>query len=516
MIHTRRATVRLGGTARGLAATLALVALSACAARLPPPVPPTLEEVLQQPSPLEQLRRDLRAVVTDSATGHAIWSVVVSSLQTGETLYSLNAFTHLIPASNQKLFVAAVAAEQLGWRHRFETRLVAMGPVEDGRLRGDLVIVGDGDPTLNPRHPERWLAFDDWARQLRNAGVRLIEGDLVGDDRAFAGPGFGMGWEWEDLRYGYGSPIGALQFNENEAQVTAGPGMTPGAPAVVTLTPAGSGLLIANHVVTGAPGSATRLDVERLPGSAILDLRGSIPLGGAPRTATVAVPNPTIAYLGALESALARNDIFIRGRIVDIDELSFPPDPSAGRTLVTDLSPPLRDIVDVMMKPSRNGYAETLLRALDPSPRGATPEGGLAVLRETLGRWGFRDRFVSRDGSGLSRYNFASADTLASLLTYAWIDPAIGDLFVESLPEAGRSGTLANRMKGTPAEGRVRAKTGTLSHVRALSGYLRTLEGEPLVFSILVNNFRLPGPEIDRRIDALVLRLVEFERAQPR
>lgn len=503
------------GLARGVVAAMAALAIGACAAHLPPPAPPTLQDAIDRPSPVEQLRRDLRAIVSDPATGHAIWGVVVNSLQTGETLYSLNAFTHLIPASNQKLLVAAAAAERLGWRHRFETRLVAMGPIEDGRLRGDLVVVGDGDPTLNPRHPERWIAFDDWARQLREAGVRLIEGDLIGDDRAFAGPGLGMGWEWEDLAYGYGSPIGALQFNENEAHVTAGPGMTPGAPAVVTVAPAGSGLMVANQMVTGAAGSAPRLELTRLPGSAILDLRGSVPLDGTPRTVTVAVPNPTIAYLGALESALARNDIFIKGRIVDIDELTFPPDPATGRTLVADLSPPFRDIVDVMMKPSRNGYAETVLRALDTAPRGATAEGGIATLLETLGRWGLRDRFVARDGSGLSRYNFTSADALAALLTYAWIDPALGDLFIESLPEAGRSGTLANRMKGTPAEGRVRAKTGTLSHIRALSGYIQTLEGEPLVFSVIINNFRLPGAEIERRIDALVLRLVAFDRGAP-
>ena len=386
------------------AAALAVLTVSGCAASMPPPAPPAPTGAPATSSPEEALRRDLSGIVSDPATHHAVWGVAVHSLETGETLYSHNAFTHLLPASNQKIVTGAVAAARLGWRYRFETRLVAMGPIEDGRLRGDLVVVGNGDPTINPRHPERFLAFDDWARQLRNAGVRLIEGDLVGDDSAFAQPGWGAGWEWEDLRLGYGSPVGALQFNENEVEVTAGPGMTPGAPAIVTVAPAGSGLLVGNHAVTGAPGSQASLRLERLPGSIVMDLHGSIPLGGAPVTTTAAVENPTVAYLGALESALARNDIFLKGRALDIDELTARPDPSRGRTLVVDLSPPLRDIVDVMMKWSRNGYAETLLRAMALSGRPASDQEGLERLRETLARWGIGpDRYVARDGSGLSR-----------------------------------------------------------------------------------------------------------------
>ncbi|MDP1570616.1 MAG: D-alanyl-D-alanine carboxypeptidase/D-alanyl-D-alanine-endopeptidase [Vicinamibacterales bacterium] len=499
-----------------LAGALVLVGSAGCAVRGAPAGVPTLAEAHAHPSHAEQLRRDIRAIVTAPATNQAIWAVVVNSLQTGESLYNLNAFTFLLPASNQKLVTTAVAAERLGWRHRFETRLVAMGPIVDGRLQGDLVVVGNGDPTINPRHPERWLAFDDWARQLRKAGVRLIEGDLIGDDRAFAQPGWGMGWELEDVRLGFAAPIGALQFNENQVEITAGPGMTPGAAAIVTVGPATSGLRVANHAITGGVGTPASLRLERLPGSQIVDLYGSIPLEGAPVTVTASVENPTEAYLGALESALARNDVLVKGRALDIDTLAAPPDPAAGQTLVVDLSPPLRDIIDVTNKVSRNGYAETLLRALDQSGRPATADEGLARVRETLARWGIDPhRYMARDGSGLSRYNFLTADMLTALLTYTWIDPAIADLFFDSLPESGRSGTLERRMRGTPAEGRIRAKTGTLSHARSLSGYLRTLEGEPLVFSILVNNYRQSAAEIDQQIDAVLQRLVVYTRATP-
>lgn len=501
------------GRLRVLALAAWCAAAAACTAARPGP--PSRAAAPERPSPLEQLRRDLRAVVTDPATDHAVWAVAVASLETGETLYSLNAFTHLVPASSLKLVTAAVAAARLGWEYRFETRLVAMGPIADGRLQGDLLIAGTGDPTINPRHPDRWVAFDDWARRLRKAGIRYIDGNLIGDGRAFAPPAWGAGWEWDDLRFGYAAQVSALQFNENQVAVTAGPGMTPGLPAVVAVSPPDSGLYVANQAVTGAPGSAAELELRRVPGSAFADLIGSIPLDAEPRTVIASVEQPTTFYLAALEAALARNDVFVKGRALDASELIPRPDPAAGRTILVDRSPPLGEIVDVVLKWSRNLYAESLLRALDLSGRPATPERGLARVRETLAQWGIPpDRYVMRDGSGLSRYNFASADMLVALLTHAWRDPAIGDRFVEALPEAGRSGTLADRLKGTPAEGRIRAKTGTMTHVRSLAGYLRTRDGEPLVFAILANNHRVPAAEIDRRVDRILLRLVEFSRRQ--
>jgi D-alanyl-D-alanine carboxypeptidase/D-alanyl-D-alanine-endopeptidase (penicillin-binding protein 4) len=496
------------GRWRGLAVLLLAAVLASCAPHLRPPT--GVDEAV---SPLDDLRRDLQAIVNDAATAHAVWGVEVRSLRTGATLFQWNASTLLIPASNQKLVTSAVAAARLGWDYRFETRIVAMGPVDGGTLRGDLLVVGGGDPTVNSWHPDRLFAFDDWARQLRRAGVRYVEGNLVGDDRAFADPGWGAGWEWDDLARSYAAPVGALQFNEGFVEIAAGPGMTPGAPAIVTVAPAGSGLLVANQAVTGAPGSTAVVDLQRLPGTPFVDLRGSIPYRGAPVSVTASVANPTMAYLGALESALARNDIFIRGRLVDVDDLAHRPDPSSGTTLVVDLSPRLSEIVGVVLKWSRNLPAETLLRAMDLSGSPATPRAALKRLEETLDRWGIeRGTYIARDGSGLSRYNLVTASMLTSLLTYVWRDPGLASPFVEALPEAGRSGTLAGRLKDTPAEGRVRAKTGTMTHVRTLAGYVRSLEDEPMAVAILVNNHRLAPAEVDRLTDRILLRLVAFRR----
>jgi serine-type D-Ala-D-Ala carboxypeptidase/endopeptidase (penicillin-binding protein 4) len=187
------------------AAVLAGLLASACASRAPaarPATPAAPREIARaQPGPNEQLRQDLHALFTATAVDHASWGVNIASLSTGEILYSYNASKLLLPASNQKLLTTAVAAQRLGWDYRFTTRLVATGPIaKDGTIHGDLVVIGNGDPSINPRHPERWRAFDDWGAELQRRGIRIVNGRLVGDDNAFDEPGLGQGWSWDTCR----------------------------------------------------------------------------------------------------------------------------------------------------------------------------------------------------------------------------------------------------------------------------------------------------------------------------
>ena len=195
-------------------ATVGVVALvAACATRrvdsntaIPAPAPDA--QARRGTRAVEQLRRDLQAIFSDAAIDHAIWAVSVRSLKNHDVLYNANSFRMQVAASNQKLITAAAAAERLGWDYRYTTRIYAAGPIaENGTLDGDLIISSNGDPTINPRHPERWAAFDEWARQLAAKGVRLIGGQLIGDDNAFAEPGWGLGWSWDDIALGYGAPV---------------------------------------------------------------------------------------------------------------------------------------------------------------------------------------------------------------------------------------------------------------------------------------------------------------------
>jgi D-alanyl-D-alanine carboxypeptidase/D-alanyl-D-alanine-endopeptidase (penicillin-binding protein 4) len=496
---------------RFVSTIVALALLAGCAQRSLKP--PTLAEVTANPSPHEQLRRDLRAIFSDRSVDHGLWSVVVHSLRQGETLYSSNSFRMQTPASNQKVLTTAAAAERLGWDFRYTTRIYATGPIDaNGAVNGDLVVVSDGDPTINPRHPQRWAIFDEWGKQLAAKGIRQVNGYLIGDDNAFAEPGWAPGWAWDDLAFGYGAAASALQYNENQIELLIGPGLEAGARAVISVSPSGSGIIINHQVTTVAAGQPPRITLQRTPGSDLLTVTGQVPAGSTPLTEYASVDNPTLVYLNALRVALHRQGVNIERTPLDIDGVRMLPDMSTATLLIEDKSPPLSELIDVTLKWSRNIYAETMLRSMAAEPTEKSTAGGLAALEETLNDWGiFRDYFLARDGSGLSRYDYLSADALTWLLTYLWADPKHAELFRSTMPVFGVSGNVANRLKDTPASGRIWAKTGSMSQVRSLSGYVVTGEGEPLVFAFIVNGFRVPAREIDAAMDKALLRLVDFK-----
>ena len=493
-----------------------LTLIIGCAPRLAPP--PALAQPLDDLSPHEQLRRDLRDIFSEPSVDHGVWSAAVHSLRHGETLYSANSFRLQTPASNQKVLTTAAAAERLGWDYRYTTRIYSTGTVDsNGALNGDVVVVSDGDPTINPRHPQRWAIFDEWGKQLAAKGIRTVNGHLIGDDNAFEEPGWGLGWAWDDLAFGYGAAASALQYHENQVELVVGPGLEAGARAIISVSPAGSGLTIDHQVTTVAPGEPARLTLLRRPGSEMLTVSGQVALGSPPVTEYAAVDNPTQVYLNAMRVAFGRHGVNIERTPLDIDAVRLPPDLSKATLLIEDKSPSLTEIIDVTLKWSRNIYAETMLRSMAPEGAPKTAAGGLAALEETLNDWGiFRDYFLARDGSGLSRYDYLSADALTWLLTYLWADPKHAELYRAAMPVFGVNGNLANRLKDTPASGRVWAKTGSMSQVRSLSGYIVTTDGEPLVFAFIVNGFRVPAREIDAAIDRALLRLVAFRHASHR
>jgi D-alanyl-D-alanine carboxypeptidase/D-alanyl-D-alanine-endopeptidase (penicillin-binding protein 4) len=303
-----------------------------------------------------------------------------------------------------------------------------------------------------------------------------------------------------------------LQFNENEIEVRVGPGATPGSPAIVALTPAQHDLLVENHAITAAAGAAVDVSVLRVPGTRFLRVNGQVPLGSDGRTLTTAVANPALLFAGELRSALERHGIIVDGPTADLDELAPPPDLRGAEVLVVDLSPPLREIADPLLKWSLNIYAEALLMALDPTrPAGAAE--GLAVLRTTLESLGVDPAsYSTRDGSGLSRNDYLSADALVATLTAMWHSPTLRGPFVAALPQAGKSGSLYSRLRGTPAEGLVWAKTGSMSNVRSLAGYAETAAGETLAFAFLCNGFDVRPTDIDAAVDQLLLALSALPR----
>ena len=218
----------------------------------PPAVAPPAPTALAEPTPLDHLRTELDKVFGAPAFDRMLWGIQVQSLTTGEVLYQVNPTKLVMPASNMKIVTLAAAAERLGWDYTFETKLLAAGPIERGVLKGDLVIVGTGDPTINGRLGSPTAVFEQWAARLREAGVTAIDGRIVADDRAFADEPLGAGWSWDYLVYGYAAPVSALQYNENVAEIVVKPGTEVGRRAVVTVRPDGTGLDVDNHVLTAA------------------------------------------------------------------------------------------------------------------------------------------------------------------------------------------------------------------------------------------------------------------------
>lgn len=501
-------TGRLRALALGVVLGVVLVA-AGCAGR-------PAGHVTAPSAPAATRTSTLAATVDDvlaaAPFSRATVAFVVRSLATGETLYSRNGRTWLVPASTMKVLTAVAAAERLGWGFRFETRLVATGPIAQGVLDGDLVVVGTGDPTINPRHPDRADTFDRWAGALKAAGIARINGHIIGDDSRVAAPGWGIGWAWDDLVEDYGAAVSALQYNDNVVTVTMGPGATPGAPPVVYVSPSNHGLLVDVQAVTWAEGSTPELALSRLPGTRILEVRGRAPWGSTPISRPVAVADPTLLFTGELRQALLRHGIAVDGNAIDLDQTSDRAGASEGTTLLVDQSAPLSEIATEMLAWSINLYAESLVVALDRTLPASTAEGVVA-LRATLETLGVpADGYLTRDGSGLSRNDYLSAETLVATLAGAWQRPNLREPLLEVLPTAGRPGTLARRLAGTPGAGRVRAKTGSMSNVRSLAGLVETSAGEPLAFAFLSNGFDARGAEIDACVDELLLALVALPR----
>ena len=478
----------------------AALAVSACGPSTTIAVTPT--PAASATTPVQQLRADLSAIFETPQFERSFWSVLVGPAASGDDVYSLNAGKLMMPGSAMKLVTVAAAAELLGWDHQFETRVVSVAPVDAGILRGDLVVVGGGDPTISERSDTPGT-LGILARQVREAGITRIEGGVIGHDDLFDDNGFGDGWTLDNLPYGYAAAVSALEYNEGSVDLVIRAGAAAGDPVVIQVRPDGGGLHIDNRLVTVAESGTGRLTLTRLPGSSRVVVQGQIPAKAPPFVRTASVDNPTAFFVSAFRAALIAEGIQVNGDAVDIDDFLAKPDLTDVRAVVSHKSPRLREIASVMMKVSQNQYAEMLLRAI----------GGRDKAANVLKSWGLAgDSYVMADGSGLSRYNYVTSDVLVRVLWQMRADPKHAAAFTETLPVAGRDGTLSKRLAGTPAEGRVRAKTGTVDNVRAIAGYVDTASGETLAFSIIANNFTVPASAIDAAADQALVRLATFAR----
>jgi serine-type D-Ala-D-Ala carboxypeptidase/endopeptidase (penicillin-binding protein 4) len=495
---------------RSLASALLLAAAvsAACAPAATVPRGPA-------PGTLLSLGPEIGAIFDDTAFAHAHWGVVVRSLHTGETLYRRNGQRLFIPASNMKLVTGAAALEALGPDFRYRTEIGGTGPVTGGVLRGDLVVRAGGDPTISARfHPDSRAVFRAWADSLRARGITRVGGAVLGIDEYTDGVPYGRGWTWDDLHFAYSAPFAGLQLDDGSFRLQVFPGRAAGDPALVSLDPPTAHVHVRNEMVTGQPGTPARLSYAYTDMPGTLRVSGQVPRDTVALEVNVAVRDPARFFVTVLRETLREAGIQVDGPAVlwgDREE------PGAAMPRATPLfvhrSAPMREIIPAFMKPSQNQMAELLLRSLGRELRGTgSARAGVQVVDSIFLSWGLPQRgLLMADGSGLSRYNFVSPDLLIALLEHMTRTPN-HELWRASQPVAGIDGTLRGRMRGTPAEGNVHAKTGTLSNVRALSGYVTTADGERLVFSMMVNGHALSAADADRLIDAALVRLAGFSR----
>jgi len=456
--------------------------------------------------------RAVDSMVTQRAFRNANWGILIVDPMRGDTLYSYNAGRLFMPASNQKILTGATSLAQLGAQYRFRTTFASNGPLVNGSLRGDLVVIGRGDPTVSD------ASFGDAMKPLRAAadslwsrGVREIAGALVKGGDAFPDSILGYGWEHDDFDYDYGAGVDELFFNEGFARVTVHAARNVGSPATVASAPARTVPQIARvSVVTGG-----MTDVEARQANYIewaTDIRGPRPVLSVSgfvkardsATVRVAIRNPSQAYLDAFAEALAGRGIVLRGNVI-----SAPAVDTAGLTpLFTLASPPLRDILPLLEKPSQNQIAEILYHTLGLEKTGVgSADSGRRVIERQLALWGADTAgHAVRDGSGLSRHDYVTPETIVKILD-AMRKHADFKAFYEALPIAGVDGTIGGRMKGTLAQSNVHAKTGTVDKARSLSGYVTTADGRLLLFSMLCNNFTTPNRAVEMVQDAILVRL---------
>src|ERR1700676_2106145 len=455
------------------------------------------------------------------------WGILIVDAQTGEPLFEKNAASYFVPASNMKLFTTALALAKLGPDYKFHTTLQTRGVISrDGMLSGDVVLVGRGDPNLSNRKfpyelkeefdgpPEKVLI--ELADALAARGVKEISGDVIGDDSFFPRERYPNGWEIDDMVWEYGASISTIVVDDNTVSLTLTPGEQAGNPVQGTVTPATADFTVENEVITSALDVKSDLTLTREPGANIVVVKGSLPAKSAPRKLVLAIEEPAQHAAATLKRLLEERGIKIDG----VAKARHAQEGTAGdpAVLAQHVSVPLADAVKLINKISQNLHTEMLLRTVArQSGVWATPDELMKVPADFYAAAGIAPGdVIQADASGLSRHDLVTPRAIVTLLGFAqkqsWFGP-----YSASLPVAGVDGTLEDRMKNTLATGKIHAKTGSVEHVRTLSGFADTAGGRRLAFSFMTNN---QGGKSHEAADALtglcVAMLEEFNVTPPK
>ncbi len=447
------------------------------------------------------LAPEIEQILRQDGVQTAFWGICVQDVESGEILYRHDDTKTFIPASNQKLFVSATALDALGSSYRYRTTLYFDGTVDGDVLKGDIILRGSGDPTFGSAFAAGGDPLRRWARSLAELGVSRFEGRIIGDDDVFDDESYAEGWDIDYVTNQSSRLLGVstngLAYNDNivEVKIVAS---RPGDPPDLEAHPAGY-LEINNNMTTRGRQRGIAVNTDRVLGGETITFAGSIPQNYA-GTIVMPVTNPTSLAVQSFSHYLQEHDIEVDADVLDIDDLSDY-EYSRDSPLFVYVSPPLAQILTLVNKRSNNFYAEQVFRTF---AYGGSARGGERRIKELLSRAGAGTDAISiRDGSGLSRKNFVTPESMAKLLAYMHDHPE-RDAFLASIPAGGETrSTLRHRLHNLP----VFAKTGSLESVRALSGYATSSNGRLVAFSVFANNYTAPSYRITQSIDRIVMEL---------
>jgi serine-type D-Ala-D-Ala carboxypeptidase/endopeptidase (penicillin-binding protein 4) len=472
---------------------------------------------VSRPAAAGHLAAEIERVINESNLNQARWGVFVMSLRDGRVLCSRNGDELFTPASNMKVYTTAVALDLVGASYRWRTSVYAeKEPAANGLIDGDLILFGRGAPDLVSMLKGNAPSLAGLADQLYQRGVREVRGSVIGDSSYFRGERYGFGWQWNDLQWYYGAEPSALTIDGNAANLVITPGAKPGDNAILKLDRGAGYLHLINSTTTGGRSAVTTIGINREVSDHSVQVWGELPLGGRSFGAFLSVPGPELWAATLFQQLLVAKGIKVDGDVRSrdfrvADDRRF--DPTTAIELAGVDSETLGEVVRETNKQSKNLEAELILRTLgkekgatapDSDPRRNAQRGddeaGVAVISSWLKSHEIdADKLAIRDGSGLSRLDLVTPESTVRLLA-AIAKTNSASIFHDSLPIAGRDGTLGGRLSNVA--GRIFGKTGTVFYVHSLSGYAAREDGEVLAFAIFCNDALGRGNPI-RTIDQI-------------
>lgn len=478
----------------------------------------TDEASSQTINPVKELQKDINSILNSKELNNSLIGISIYSLDKMESLFQLNNEINMIPASIVKLFTTAAALEYLGADYKYSTKLFLDGELmPSGEFFGNIVIKGNGDPTFSSsfgNNPEN--IFSDWINLFDSLGINSIVGYIIGDDNHFDDIYYAPGWSWDDIPFVFSAQVNSLNYNDNCVNFIISQSDSINNTAKITIFPPNTFIRVLNAVNTVENMQFTNISANREFGSNFIELKGQIAIDSLNQNnieKIVTIENPTLFFLNSFKMQLEKEHIRFRGAILDIDDWYEDFSYSDKVPIHINYSKSLKDIIKVINKESHNLAAEILLKSIGKEINNeGSFDKGIDAINKFTKSIGIQDNGLYLvDGSGLSRFNMCSAESNIILLKWIY-NSRHKEIFINSLAEPNKEGTLARRLKNSRAEKSIKAKTGSMNHINNISGYVTTQDGETLAFSIMIQNFTITPNSIQNYQDLILMRLAGFSR----